>query len=160
MQLTAILATALTAAATVSAGPVKRVTCQIQYPQAIGFPINYNVSKTINPPTERVDAVTFQVPPNAPGPCSLVASFPAGFPIQQSGASQVNFFATTGSAAGRIVGTITFESDSDEPVFRTINSFACEPVMGYEMRIASDSEDGFVAFSEVQGAGLQMLYGC
>jgi hypothetical protein len=160
MQVTTLLLGALTAAASVSAGPITARSCQVQYPNSLGFPINFNISKTINPPTERPNAIAFTLPPNAPGPCSLVARFPAGYPIQQAGASAINVFAQDGPAPGALVGTITFSSDPNVETVRTINSFACRTTMGFELEIASDEQDGFVAFSEVLGAGLMMEYGC
>lgn len=164
MQFSTLFASVLAGAAAVSASPLKTPmvprSCQVQPPRGLGYPYNFDISKTISPPSERTNSIAFNLPENAPGPCSLVARFPAGFPIYQSGASSVNVFATDGPAAGSLVGTITFQSDPRYETVRTINSFACRPNMGFELKIASQERDGAVSFQQVAGAGLFMEYGC
>ncbi|KAI0885516.1 uncharacterized protein GGS22DRAFT_161119 [Annulohypoxylon maeteangense] len=137
------IATTLT---TAFAGTVSS-TCLTQAPAAIGFPINYDITPS------RSDFVTFQIPPNSVGPCSLIATFPADYPITSTGSDLVNVTAIDGPAAGSLVGTLRFR-----PGTKTfINSFACRDVMTYELAIALG--EGEVKFSEIQGAGLFMDVG-
>ncbi|KAI0134634.1 hypothetical protein BJ170DRAFT_679516 [Xylariales sp. AK1849] len=149
--LSAVALTGLGVAEPLRATP--RAACLEQPPSALGFPINYNISNTVSP------AVTFQIPPSSVGPCTLVAKFPAGYPIQSSGYDLVNVRATNGDAAGAVVGTLRFVSAPSTATFTVVNSFACRDVMGYQLEIASQEQEGWVAFSEIQGAGLFMEVG-
>ncbi|KAI1443514.1 hypothetical protein F5Y02DRAFT_420002 [Annulohypoxylon stygium] len=137
------LAATLTTAFAASAS----ATCLVQAPSAIGFPINYDITP------ERSDAVSFQIPPNSVGPCALIATFPADYPITSTGSDLVNVTALDGPVAGSLVGALRFRAGTTV----TINSFACRDVMSYELAIAQG--EGEVKFSEVQGAGLFMEVG-
>lgn len=137
------LAATLTTAFAASAS----ATCLVQAPSAIGFPIIYDITP------ERSDAVSFQIPPNSVGPCALIATFPADYPITSTGSDLVNVTALDGPVAGSLVGALRFRAGTTV----TINSFACRDVMSYELAIAQG--EGEVKFSEVQGAGLFMEVG-
>ncbi|KAI1211667.1 uncharacterized protein F4807DRAFT_397892 [Annulohypoxylon truncatum] len=137
------LAATLTTAFAASAS----ATCLVQAPAAIGFPINYDITPS------RSDAVSFEIPAGSVGPCALVATFPAGYPITSTGSDLVNVTALDGPAAGSLVGALRFRAGTTT----VINSFACADVMSYELAIAQG--EGEVAFSEVQGAGLFMEVG-
>ncbi|KAH8671159.1 hypothetical protein BX600DRAFT_458459 [Xylariales sp. PMI_506] len=128
-----------------------RAVCQELAPQAIGLPINYNVTNTVHP------AVQFVFPGTTagPGPCTLVAKFPAGTPIRSSGNDLVNVVSVGG---GAIVGTLRFTSAPNVDTLTTINSFACEDVMAYQLEISGDQE-GWVYFQETTDAGLFMEVG-
>ncbi|KAK9782821.1 hypothetical protein SCAR479_01164 [Seiridium cardinale] len=152
MYFTANVVSALAIVGLASAAPSKRAPCLEQPPSSIGFPINYNISTTFSP------AASFQIPPNSAGPCTLVAKFPAGYPITSSGADLVNVRATNGNAPGSLVGTLRFQSAPNTATQTVINSFACQDVMAYQLEIA-DGGQGWVAFQEVQGAGLFMEVG-
>ncbi|KAI1400063.1 hypothetical protein F4819DRAFT_509669 [Hypoxylon fuscum] len=141
MYFTAVAATLVTLAASASAA------CLEQAPSAIGFPINFDITP------ERSDAVSFQIPPNSVGPCTLVAKFPAGYPITSTGSDLVNVAAVDGPAPGALVGALRFRAGTTV----VVNSFACRDVMSYELSIAQG--DGEVKFSEIQGAGLFMDVG-
>ncbi|KAI1850612.1 hypothetical protein JX265_004322 [Neoarthrinium moseri] len=147
LSLTAFLAAAGLSAAT----PIvnSRAVCLEQAPASIGFPINFSITPTNSP------LVSFNVPPNSVGPCSLVAKFPAGYPITSSGSNLVNVIAVGGPAPGALVGSVRFASSPDQRTFTTINSFACRPYMEFRLEISRDQANpGSVAFQEVQGAGL------
>jgi hypothetical protein len=156
MQFTTIALSTLAAAGLSSASPLRaapRAACLEQAPSALGFPINYDITPTTKP------AVSFNIPANSVGPCSLVAKFPAGYPITSSGATLVNVRATSGDAAGAIVGTLTFASSPNGPTFTTINSFACKTVMSYQLELSNTEQAGEVSFQEIQDAGLFMEVG-
>ncbi|KAI2606501.1 uncharacterized protein GGS25DRAFT_524166 [Hypoxylon fragiforme] len=121
--------------------------CLSQPPSSIGFPINYSITPT------RSDAVSFQIPPNSVGPCTLVARFPAGYPIVSTGSDLVNVTAVDGPAPGALVGALRFRAGTTT----VVNSFACRDVMSYELSIAQG--EGEVSFAEIQGAGLFMDVG-
>ncbi|EON95599.1 hypothetical protein UCRPA7_8913 [Phaeoacremonium minimum UCRPA7] len=155
MQFTTIVLSVLSAAAAVSAAPAQQQkrACEVKYPNALGFPINFHISKdaTSNVPND----ISFTIPANARGPCSLVYQFPVGTPITTTGNPALNIKALDGPATGSIVGTATFVADGQ---LHTINSFACRTTMGFELSIAGEA--GSVNFSEVQGTGLWMTYNC
>ncbi|KAI2638788.1 hypothetical protein GGS26DRAFT_587556 [Hypomontagnella submonticulosa] len=141
MRFTAIAASLIAAAASASAA------CLEQAPSTIGFPINFDITTT------RTDAMSFQIPPNSVGPCQLIAKFPAGYPMTSTGSDLVNVRALDGPAPGALVGSLRFRPGTK--VF--INSFACRPVMSYELSIAQG--EGEVKFQEIAGAGLFMDVG-
>ncbi|KAI1778176.1 hypothetical protein F4818DRAFT_288464 [Hypoxylon cercidicola] len=136
-----------TTAAALALAATATAACLEQPPSALGFPINYDITPS------RSDAVSFQIPAGAGGPCTLVAKFPAGYPIVSTGADLVNVTALDGPAPGALVGALRFRAGTTT----VINSFACRDVMAYELAIAQG--DGEVKFSEVQGAGLFMEVG-
>lgn len=121
--------------------------CLEQPPSAIGFPINFDITP------ERTDAISFQIPPNSVGPCTLLARFPAGYPIVSTGSDLVNVTAIDGPAPGALVGALRFRAGTTT----VINSFTCRDVMSYELSIAQGV--GEVSFAEIQGAGLFMDVG-
>ncbi|KAI2625741.1 hypothetical protein GGR54DRAFT_629246 [Hypoxylon sp. NC1633] len=141
MRFSTITATLAAAASTVAAA------CLEQPPSALGFPINFDITP------ERSDAISFQIPPNSVGPCTLVAKFPADYPVTSTGSDLVNVTALDGPAPGALVGALRFRAG--ERV--TVNSFACRDVMTYELAIAQG--EGEVSFAEIQGAGLFMEVG-
>jgi hypothetical protein len=154
MQFASIILYTLSAAALGAATPVdvkesRGGTC-LQYPPAYG---NYQITQTVKP------VLTFYPPAGSPGPCSLVAKFPAGYAgISNTGYSLVNVFSIGGPAPGALVGTLRFRSSPSEPTYVTVNSFSCRQTMSYRLEIA-DGNVGSVAFSEVPGAGLFMIAG-
>lgn len=151
------LASALlsTAAPTGTEALVPRA-CSTAYPQAIGFPINYKVSQDANGANKQDAYISFSNIPAGSYGCTLRVDFPAGYTINSSGASQVNFVSVDGAAPGSIFGTTTFSS----PQIAVINSATCSNVMTYKMTIASQSQAGSVAFADVQNAGITMTYNC
>ena len=157
MQFSTVLLAALTSALA-SAAPTTSLpkrSCAVQYPNALGFPININLAK--NAAVDITADLGFTIPNGVVGPCSLVVQFPANYPISASGDSQVNFKAIDGPAPGALVGTYTFQKSADA-VFATINSFACRPNFDFELELAG--AEGAVSFSEIEGAGLYMTYNC
>ena len=151
MHFTALLATALTATLA-AAAPSKR-SCTVSFPAGTS-----QVHLARNAAINIVTDLSFSVPPGSGGPCSLVATFPAGFPIASSGQTQVNVIDKDGPVAGAIVGTVTFASQPNAPTFVTINSFACRPTMSYTLQLAGT--DGAVDFAEGNGAGVALTYNC
>jgi len=153
MHLSAVfVAAAAAAAASASPTPARRA-CGLQYPEALGFPISFDI--TSGSPA----AISFEIPPGASGPCSLVTQFPAGYPIAATGNPLVNFVALDGPAAGAVVGTTTLGPNPwNADGLTTINSFDCSAVLSFQMEIAEG--EGSVAFHEVEGAGIMMTYGC
>ncbi|KAK0720801.1 hypothetical protein B0H67DRAFT_452798, partial [Lasiosphaeris hirsuta] len=102
---------------------------------------------------------TFTPPANAVGACSLIATFPANYPITNQGNAQVNIYdGGAGPAPGTLVGTITFSSEPWGPKLNTINSFACRPQMDFRLEMAGDS--GSTSFAEGNGAGIALTYDC
>ncbi|KAK3685405.1 hypothetical protein B0T22DRAFT_442582 [Podospora appendiculata] len=125
----------------------------------VTFPTNTaTIHLAKNPAVNIPQDLAFTVPNGAGGPCSLVATFPAGYPIASSGQTQVNVFDVDGPAAGAIVGTVTFASSAAGPTFVTINSFACRPSMRYRLELAGTQ--GAVDFAEGAGAGVAVTYNC
>jgi len=149
---TALLSSlALVTAAPASSSHLTAKSCSVAYPGALSSPINYSISQDAGATNKHDETVSFSIPAGSYG-CTLRADFPAGYPIQSSGASQVYFFDSNNSQ----VGTITFSS----PQSQVINSFTCQPQMTYRMSIGSLEQAGAVAFADIQGAGLTMTYNC
>ncbi|ORY55284.1 uncharacterized protein BCR38DRAFT_415010 [Pseudomassariella vexata] len=160
MHFSTLTLSALAALSAVTASPSSRSltqrSCLEQQPATIGFPINYNVSST------RADAVTFQLPPNSVGPCTLVAKFPAGYAVPHSevGNPLVNVIDINGPVQGSVVGSLRFASFADRDSLVYINSFQCRDVMEYELELAPEEpESAWVAFAEVLDVGLVMDVG-
>jgi len=162
MQLTTLFLAALTgaslsaaapAAAAAAAGAHDKRACTRVFP--IGT-TSIHLAKSGGSNTAQ--NIGFSIPANAGGPCSLVATFPAGYPIASTGNPQVNVIDLNGPAAGSIVGTVTFASDPGAPTLRTINSFACRPDMQYRLTLAGTA--GTVDFAVGNGAGVAMTYSC
>jgi hypothetical protein len=151
---TALLSSfALTSAASSSSSSshLTAKSCSVAYPESIGFPINYSISQDAGATNKQDNALSFSIPSGSWG-CTLRADFPAGYPIESTGDSQVYVFDSNNSQ----VGTITFASPQDQ----VINSFTCQPQMSYRLSIGSLEEAGSVAFADIQGAGLTMTYNC
>lgn len=147
--LTALLATAVSAAPAPAPAEVSKRACQF-----VGVsPAGLSVSKG-NP-----QWVSFYPPSTAVGACQLEAYFPAGFNIQSSGNAAVNVIDLNGNSPGSIVGTITFQSSPTEPTRRFINSFGCRPYMAYRLEIAGEGP-GSVSYAAQPGAGLRMSHSC
>ncbi|OTB08974.1 hypothetical protein M426DRAFT_7006 [Hypoxylon sp. CI-4A] len=147
MRFTPLTTTTLLAAAA-AATQAATTACFEQAPSALGFPINFDITPT------RPNAISFLVGAEHTGPCTLVAKFPAGYPITSTGSDLVNVTALDGPAQGALVGALRFRADGTTTV---INSFVCADVMAYELAIAQG--EGEVRFSEIQGAGLFMEVG-
>ncbi|KAK0627151.1 hypothetical protein B0T14DRAFT_407375, partial [Immersiella caudata] len=99
------------------------------------------------------------IPPGSSGPCTLIATFPANFPISSSGNAQVNVIDVNGPVAGAIVGTVTFSSETWGPKKTFINSFGCRPNMQFELELATEGA-GSVSFANGNGAGVAITAGC
>jgi hypothetical protein len=160
MQYTTLATTLLGSALLTSAAPtlVPRA-CQTAYPSSIGFPINYDIHQDANGANPRVDALTFSNIPAGSYGCQLEVDFPAGYPIASSGASAINIFALNEGTVS-LFGTVTLQSSADRATKVVINSAACKRTMGYEIRIASGTEAGRVAFADTLDAGFTMKYDC
>lgn len=150
MQLTALL----TLLPLALAAPSKRA-CTPVFPAGVS---QISLSKAIGAPST-TQTLTWEIPPNAGGPCTLIATFPAGYPISSSGNAQVNVIDVNGPSPGSIVGTVTFASDPSGPTTRYINSFGCRANMQYRLVLATEGA-GSVSFGEGNGAGIGMTYGC
>ncbi|KAK3327369.1 hypothetical protein B0T19DRAFT_161376 [Cercophora scortea] len=146
------LTSTLVAAAPASHTNTKRA-CTVTFPTNTA-----TIHLAKNPAINIFQDLAFTVPTGAGGPCSLVATFPAGYPIAASGQTQVNVFDVDGPAAGALVGTVTFASSATSPTFVTINSFACRPSMRYRLELAG--QQGAVDFAEGGGAGVALTYNC
>ncbi|MCJ1253043.1 hypothetical protein MMC24_000850 [Lignoscripta atroalba] len=118
----------------------------------------------------------FTIPAGSWG-CQLEAYFPAAYPVQSSGQTQVYVYSVDGPlsrsprgidvswayspAPVSHVGTVRFESDAGSATRRVINSFACQATMTYRLSIGRDYRDaGAVAFEQSESAGLRMRYNC
>ncbi|KAK0727177.1 hypothetical protein B0T26DRAFT_747532 [Lasiosphaeria miniovina] len=148
----AALASTFAAAAPATPSNTKRACTQI-FPAGVTA-IHLAKNAAINIQQD----LAFSVPAGAGGPCSLVATFPVGFSIANSGQALVDVVAVDGPAPGALVGSITFASDPVSPTFRTINSFACRPNMLFRLRISG--AQGAVDFAEGNGAGVALTYSC
>ena len=149
MQLPTLLLTLL--ATTTLAAPQKRA-CSITYP--IGT-TSISLSKPAPSVPSSTQTIAFTTPANAGGPCSLIATFPAGYPIASAGDARVNVIDVNGPAPGAIVGTVTFAAGET----RTINSFACRRDMRYRLELATEGT-GSVQFNQAPGAGVAITYSC
>ncbi|KAJ9156334.1 hypothetical protein NKR23_g1509 [Pleurostoma richardsiae] len=162
MQLPNIFLLAVAAAATLtSASPVpeqpqlEKRACQTQMPRSLGFPNNYDVTRT-SAGASTTNNIAFNIAPGAVGPCSLVYQFPVGFPLRTSGSNGGNPPIEV-RAGGSLVGTAALVADG---AVHTINSFACAPNLEYQLGIA-DWATGEVAFQVTQaGTGFYMTYSC
>ncbi|KAK0652277.1 hypothetical protein B0T16DRAFT_454656 [Cercophora newfieldiana] len=152
MQFTTILLTSLPALAL--AAPSKR-DCTPIFPA--GVP-EISLAKAIGSPSTS-QSLTWNIPANSPGPCTLIATFPANYPIASSGNAQVNVIDVNGPAPGSIIGTVTFSSETWGPKKTYINSFACRPNMQYKLVLATEGA-GSVRFAEGNGAGVALTVGC
>ncbi|KAH1276171.1 hypothetical protein KXX33_000202 [Aspergillus fumigatus] len=110
--------------------------------------------------------------------CSLSSFFPAGTPVNTSGAAApVEIFAVNGPlsrsphgidvswaycpAPGALVGSTAFESDPNEARTRFVNSFSCTDKMTYRLSIASwYKQAASVEFAQGPGVGLRMTHNC
>ncbi|KAK4451895.1 hypothetical protein QBC34DRAFT_45997 [Podospora aff. communis PSN243] len=153
MQLTTLLLTALPALAL--AAPSTKRDCTPIFPAGVS---QVSLSKAAGSPST-TQTLSFNIPPTSSGPCTLIATFPANFPIASSGNPQVNVIDVNGPAAGAIVGTVTFSSETWGPKKTFINSFACRPNMQFKLMLATEDE-GSVYFAEGNGAGVAVTAGC
>jgi len=143
MQLTTILLTTLTAALTATAAPLEARACKAIYPSLNYFRVIKNAQDGSVP-----QDVSFDVPAGAGGPCSLVASFPAGQTFWgNSPPVSLNVIDVNGPTPGSIVGTTTFEAGKTA----TINSFSCRPNMQFQFVVAGN--EGFVGYQPPTGPG-------
>lgn len=154
MQLPITFFVAIASALTATATPItSKRTCNVTPPTG-PLPRTIAVSKVSSPPSSSPAEVSFAIPDNVVGPCSLTVKFPAGYPISQTGQSQLNFIALDGPATGSIVGTATLTPGGSA----TINSFSCRPSIGFRLEIAG--EQGSVRYKQTTSAGLFMTYNC
>lgn len=157
---TALLSTSLLAsAAPTSSTSLERRACSVAYPQAIGFPINFDIHQDAGGANSVSNALTFSNIPAGSYGCQLEVNFPAGYPITSSGASAVNIFSYTGDSE-TLFGTVTLQSSPVAPTKFVINSATCSALMTYKIEIASETEAGRVAFADTQDAGFTMTYNC
>jgi hypothetical protein len=152
---TALLSTSLLTTAV----PLERRTCQVAYPQSIGFPINFDIHQDAGGLNSVPNALTFTNVPASSYGCQLEVNFPAGYPITSSGASAVNIYATSGGSE-TLFGTVSLKSSPDAATKIVVNSATCSTVMTYRIEIASETEAGRVAFADTQAAGFTMVYDC
>ena len=154
MYTKSIVAALLSTALLSSAAPLEARTppssCSIAYPH-VALPVNYIISQDAGAVNKHDQYVSFDIPAGSWG-CTLRADFPAGYPITSSGNPQVYVFDSNNSQ----VGTVTFTS----PQSAVINSFVCQPELQYRLSIGSLEQAGYVAFTDVVGAGLTMTYNC
>ncbi|KAK5654870.1 hypothetical protein OQA88_6906 [Cercophora sp. LCS_1] len=155
MQLTALLLTTLSALTLAAPSTTDKRACTPRFPAGVS---NIALSKTVGAPSTTQN-LSWDVPAGAGGPCTLIATFPAGYPIASSGNAQVNVIDVNGPAPGSIVGTVTFASDPSAPKTTYINSFACRANMQYKLVLATEGA-GSVSFAEGNGAGIALTYGC
>ncbi|KAK0670470.1 hypothetical protein QBC41DRAFT_317817 [Cercophora samala] len=143
----------------------KRTTCQRALSDINGFNVIYRPDMIH---VHRNTNVSFIVPPNASGPCTLVGDFPANFDIYDSSVQaggqplQVNIFDIDGPTHGSLLGTTQFpvagpDQKTKEASKRTINSFACREKMDFRFEAA---ELGTVEFMQTNDAGIFLEYGC
>ncbi|KAF9882203.1 hypothetical protein CkaCkLH20_00239 [Colletotrichum karsti] len=145
MQLTNILVAALAAgsstAASVSARAA-RVARQAPCPRIGASDPNFGVADLASG-VVATKTLTFDVAPFAAGPCSLIGSFGAGFPVDLGGAD-FSRLDVHNAATGALVGSfapLKVENDRVvEDTEVTINSFVCEPVMSFRFSIANDAD--------------------
>jgi hypothetical protein len=161
MQFTTLVLAALTGAATITASPTPLTTRQQSctlIPATSTTSSNGNGLSLAKTPARLLDqAIAFAIPAGLPGPCQLEARFPAGYAVSNSGDAQVDVVATTGPAAGALVGTAYFSADPAQAKTVFVNSFACAPDMGYALTLAG--AEGAVEFAGTGEAGLFMAVG-
>ncbi|ETS81626.1 hypothetical protein PFICI_06628 [Pestalotiopsis fici W106-1] len=156
MRLDFILANALTATATaaamVSSGKQRR-SCYERAPSVIQMDLNVTI--VFSP------VLYFDVPRGElRGPCTLVAKFPAGYPISSSGDDLVNVVAASGEHDGAVVGVLRFVSAPNVPTVTVVGTFECDGVMDYQLEIAdSATEANWVSFEQDEDAGLFLEIG-
>lgn len=149
------------AAPTSSPESLERRACSRAYPRAASYPINIVVSQETNKKNAVSPTILFNTIPVGSYGCQLEVNFPAGYPIQSSGASQVNVFTVDqNNVKKNLFGTVTFASSPVAPTKYVINSAKCESAMRYKLEIASDTLPGKVAFASSKTAGLSMTYNC
>ncbi|KAH7361242.1 hypothetical protein BKA66DRAFT_444809 [Pyrenochaeta sp. MPI-SDFR-AT-0127] len=156
----ALMSTALLAsAAPTSSAPLERRACSVAYPQAIGFPINFDIHQDAGGANPVSNALTFNNIPAGSYGCQLEVNFPAGYPITSSGSSAVNIYSYNGNSQ-TLFGTVTLQSSPVAPTKFVINSATCSTSMTYKIAIASETEAGRVAFADTKDAGFTMTYNC
>jgi len=155
---TAVLAALVGGPASSSATPLARrdttPTCQVQYPQAIGFPINYNIS------VSRPNAAGFQLPRDAIG-CQLSMEFPAGYASISS--EGTNVIQILDQMTNNVVApSVTVQASSSEDTHTVVASgLPCATLMAYSLQLpATEGANAYVAFSEITAAGLVLEYNC
>jgi hypothetical protein len=156
----ALLSTSFLASATpIIPTSLERRACQVAYPRAIGFPINFDIHQDAGGLNSVPNALTFTNVPAGSYGCQLEVNFPAGYPITSSGASAVNIFSTLGNSK-TLFGTVTLQSSPAAATKVVVNSATCGTSMTYSIEIASKTEAGRVAFADTQAAGFTMTYNC
>ncbi|KAI4598090.1 hypothetical protein KJ359_003899 [Pestalotiopsis sp. 9143b] len=162
MQLTFILLHALTASAasataaqTVLGKKPPRRSCYERAPQSGRFDLNVTIVYS--------PALYFDVPRDRlrrGGPCTLVAKFPANYPIASSGDDLVNVVAASGADDGAGGGVLRFVSAPNAPTFTVVGTFECDRVMDYQLELVDQgTEANWVSFEQDEDAGLFLEIG-
>lgn len=155
-----------------AASPLIARVSQAQ-PEAFYLP-EFIVSQEAGATNKQDVFIEFDIPSGSYG-CQLEVQFPADYPIQASGQTQVYVYSTDENlpryprgiyvswnrapAPVSQVATVKFE---DGPTYKKVlNSFVCKPRMTFRLSIAKDQTDaGSVAFAQTAGVGLRMAYNC
>ncbi|KAK4204347.1 hypothetical protein QBC40DRAFT_293095 [Triangularia verruculosa] len=146
------------------AAPTSDTTCQ----RVLSFERGFRVINSNLLYVSHNQTLTFTLPANAPGPCTLIADFPAHFSIDDDSVanggapSPINVFDVDDPARGSLVGTFSFPSELPDREIKkatklTINSFACREKMTFVLTAVNS---GAVMFIPKDNAGLFVEYGC
>ncbi|ORY67211.1 uncharacterized protein BCR38DRAFT_407212 [Pseudomassariella vexata] len=110
-----------------------------------------------SPPDYYEDQILQFQPSGAKGTASLVAKFPAGFAISQSGAAAIDIYTRTSGGLGTKIGTAGPLPVSGGKITTAVNTvianFAATSDLVFEFRIASETENGSLQFFETADAG-------
>lgn len=158
-------------------------TCSTVYPEVArvseaqpdasklsGFTISQDVGAT----NKQDVLIEFTVPAGSYG-CQLEVQFPANYPIQTSGQTQVYVYSTdknlprssqgidvswnNSPAEVSQVATVRFEENPTAN--KVLNSFVCKPKLTFRLSISKDqTAAGFVSFVQSAAAGLKLTYNC
>lgn len=146
MLFTTLLFTALTSVSAASVNTMRlanRQTGPVVIPQSDP---NFAIVKDLTQDINVKERQQYAVPHPAGAPCSLIASFEAGFQgIEQSGETLIDVYAIDGPAPGALVGSFRIDPVNGQKT--TINSFACRDVLTFDFEISSDERPGDVAFT-------------
>ena len=152
MQLTTFVLAALASASAVAARAVEN---QPRSTVTVGLPNpDFNIRKDRGAGVNVASVQAFPVGLPATE-CTLFWQFQPGFPISQSGASQINVIDVNGNAPGSIVGTFTVNNDGAQ---HTINTFQCRNPLTVRFEIASNEQPGSVSFHANQANGIFLRY--
>ena len=153
MQFTTFVLAALASVSTVSASAVEnqpRATVTVGLPNG-DFNIRKDLAAGIN--VTSVQAFPVGLPATE---CTLFWQFQPGFPVSQSGASQVNVFDANGNAPGALVGT--FSVGAQDGAQHVINTFQCRNPLTVRFEIASNDQPGSLSFHANAANGIFVKY--